>query len=365
MTNQNTSHVLSRIMHVSLGLVLPVLVLAVGILYLGGNTPAADAAGLKVGLITDVGTLNDKSFNWVSYQGLLRARTELGIVATVYTSTSSNDYTTNLQQCATDGNALCISVGFLTADAISNTAAAITGTKFAILDFAYQSYPGNLRGIVFTVSEASYMAGILAGSMSQTKIIADIGGMEISPVTIFTLPFRNGAQCAFPSATTLLTYTNDFGNPDLGAQVAQTLIAQGADVVFSPAGLTSVGAVLTATQSGKWGIGVDTDYYNTVYAGGTITGSNRLLTSVLKKLDNAVYFTIQDVISNTFTAGTKEYNLAADGVGLAPYHATDADIPVHIKARVEQTRQSIIAGRIDVNSTDCGTSYVFLPLVTK
>ena len=343
---------------------LPLVLLLFLFLTLGYPSPTASAATTKIGLIADVGILADNGWNWLSYQGLLRAEQDFGVVGTVYTTTSEADLAPNLQQCAMDGNALCIAIGFRAADAIQDVAPAHPNTKFAILDFAFADYPTNVRGVQFYVNEAAYLAGVLAGSMSQTKIVGDIGGMEIPPVTAFTLPFQNGARCTIPGATTLLTYTNDFGNPELGAQVAQSLIAQGADVIFSPAGPTGVGAVMTATQSGKWAIGVDVDFYDTIFDHGTVTGSDKVLTSVVKKVDNGVYLTIRDVVSNTFTAGTVSYGLAAEGAGLAPYHEADSAIPVSLKARIEQVEQDIIAGKTDVNSTLC-RRYLYLPVIKK
>jgi basic membrane protein A and related proteins len=349
---------------VALSIALPTLALSYALSCLGGSAHAANKLASKVGLVTDLGTLNDMGFNWMSYQGLLRAQSDFGIVGTVYTSTTEVEFTTNLQQCVAEGNALCFSVGYSMSDATADVAGANPSVKFAILDFAYTSYPANIRGITFNVNEPAYLAGILAGSMSQSKIVGEIGGMSIPAVNAFILPFRNGAQCASPSATALITYTNNFSDPDLGARVAQTLISRSADAILVVAGSTGNGAILTATQSGAWGIGVDIDFYSTIFNDGAVAGSDKLLSSVLKKLDTAVYLTIQDMISNKFTSGTTIYNFASDGVGLAPFHETDSAIPAPTKARLEQVRNDILAGRLDVNSTIC-RNFAFLPLVLK
>jgi basic membrane protein A len=276
----------------------------------------------------------------------------LSLTTHLYTSTSELDYAPNLQQCATDGNALCIGVGFLMADAISNAAAIQPGTKFALADNAFETSPGNLRGITFAEDEAGYLAGVLAGSMSQSDVVGVVGGMKIPPVVRFAEGFRNGAQCANPSARGIISYTNTFVDPDLGAQTAQQMLAQGADVIFGAAGATGNGAVLTATQSGKWGIGVDTDQYVQLFISGTVPGSNKLLSSAMKRLDNAVYDTIQDTVSGTFTSGTVLYNLAVDGVGLAPFHETNPFVPASVRNAIDAAKQGISSGSIDVND-DC------------
>ncbi|MBN1483537.1 MAG: BMP family ABC transporter substrate-binding protein [Chloroflexia bacterium] len=306
----------------------------------------AQAQTVSVGLVTDEGTLADMSFNWLSYQGLLRAEDELGVAGAVYTSTSPADYEPNLQQCVDDGNDLCLSVGFSMADATWNKAQDYPGTAFAILDASWEDYPDNLRGILFASEEGAYLAGTLAGLMSDSDVLGDIGGMPIPPVDEYVYGFRNGAQCANLNANVLITYTWDFANPDVGAQVAQALMADGADIIFAPAGATGNGAVLTATQSGAWGVGVDVDYYTTVFMSGTAPGSDRLLTSAMKRLDNAVFMTIEDVVQGQFSPGTVRYDLAAGGVGLAPFHEADPLIPQEVRDALALVKEGLISGTI-------------------
>lgn len=307
----------------------------------------APAQPVQVGLVPDVAGIGDMSFNWLAYQGLLRAESELGVIGTVYTSTDPGDFEPNLQQCVNDGNDLCIAVGFLLYDATWNVAQANPGTNFAIVDVEYGDYLPNLRGIVFAEEECAYLAGTLAGLMTDSDILGEIGGIPIPPVDRFLHGFRNGAQCANLTATAIISYTYDFANPDLGAQYAQGLLAQGADTIFVAAGGTGSGAVLTATQSGAWGIGVDVDYYLTVFQSGTVAGSDRLLTSALKRIDNTVFMTIEDEVDSQFTSGTVRYNLAMDGVGIAPFHETDPLIPQAVKDQLEVVQQGIISGTVD------------------
>jgi len=301
----------------------------------------------QVGLIPDTAGIGDMSFNWLAYQGLLRAEDQLVVVGAVYTTTDPGDFELQLQQCVNDGNDLCVSVGFLMQEATWNVAQANPGTDFAIVDAEYGDYLPNLRGITFAEEEGAYLAGTLAGLMTDSDILGEIGGMDIPPVNRFLYGFQNGAQCANLTATAIISYTYDFGNPGLGAQVAQELMAQGADTIFVAAGATGNGAVLTATQSGAWGIGVDVDYYVTVFQSGTVAGSDLVLTSALKKVDNVVFATIEDVVNDQFTSGTMRYNLAMDGVGIAPYHETDPLIPQAVKDQVEVVRQGIISGTVD------------------
>ncbi|HSB65228.1 MAG TPA: BMP family ABC transporter substrate-binding protein [Anaerolineales bacterium] len=343
--NYDLANILRRIFRIITAVVIPLLVTF--LLIFAFKTAEVTATTTKVGMIFDSDTFDDMGFKWLSYQGLLRAEDQLGVIGAVYTSTDFSEIEPNVQQCAIDGNDLCIGVGWMLTDAISNTAAVYNSTLFALLDNSIETDLSNVRGILFASEDAGYLAGTLAGLMSHSNVIGDLGGMEIPPVTAFTEAYRNGAQCANENITTIISYTNDFNYPELGAQYAQGMIAQGADVVFAAAGLTGSGAILTATQSGVWAIGVDTDQYYSVFLSGTITGSNYLLTSAMKRLDNAVFYTISDVVSGTFSSGIIIYDLAAGGVGLAPFHETEEAIHNDVRIMLDMVKMAILDGRID------------------
>jgi basic membrane protein A len=319
---------------------------------------------VHVGLIVDEAGLSDRGFNWLSYQGLLRAESELGAVSTVYTSTGSVTYGQNAQKCVDDGNQLCIGVGFQVAEAITTSATMNPGTYFTILDVTYPAYPDNLRGVTFAADQAGYLAGTLAGLMSESGVVGAVGGMEIPSVVAFAEPYRNASQCIQPSVTAIISYTGTFGNPLLGAEVAHAQMARGADVIFGVGAATGNGAVVTAAQSGAWGIGVDVDQYFTLFAGGIVSGSEKLLSSAMKRLDSAVFETIADVGAGTFTSGTVLYDLAKDGVGLAPFHEADAAVSTAAREKLEQIRQGIIDGTIDVNAP-CTWHRNYLPVTVK
>jgi len=215
-----------------------------------------------------------------------------------------------------------------------------------------------LRGIVFAEKEVSYLAGTLAGKMTQSNVVGFVGGIAIPQVVRFATGYQNGAQCANPAARVFVNYTDSFTDPALGAQEAQKMLARNADVIFGAGGSTGTGAVLTATQSGAWGIGVDADQFVTTYMSGTVAGSDKLLTSAMKRLDNAAFNTISDVISGTFTSGTVVETLATGGVGLAPFHQTDPAVPQPVKDYLNTVKQGIIDKTIDVDQS-CRSS-IFL-----
>ncbi len=312
----------------------------------GLKASVVQAAPVKVGLVTATDGLAANGYSWMGYQGLLRAEQELGVIGTVYTTTDPSEIEPNILGCARAGNDFCIAIGFQAAEAISNTAGISPTVKFAVVDASFEHYPANLRGLVFNVEDAAYLAGTLAAMMSQSNVIGDLGGMEIPPVVAFTEAYSNGARCANPDVTTIISYTNTFSEPMLGAEYAQRMIARGADVVFAAAGSTGNGAILTTTQSGAWAIGVDTDQYITLFMSGTVPGADFLLTSAMKRIDTAVFDSIDDVVAGSFTPGTVTYNLAVDGVGLAPFHEADNAIPAAVKTRLAWVSRAIIGGAI-------------------
>jgi basic membrane lipoprotein Med (substrate-binding protein (PBP1-ABC) superfamily) len=309
----------------------------------------ARAAGEKVGLVTTESGSGDLSFNYMAYQGLLQAEALLGVVGTVYEPATNADYETELQQCVADGNVLCFAVGFGMADAITNVATANPGVLFAILDYPLDTYPANLRGITFNEKQAGYLAGALAGKMTGTNVIGVVAGMEIPPVVAFVEGYRNGAQCVGTNVNVLKNYTGTFTDPVLGATVSADMINLGADVIFGAAGETGNGAILYSAQNGVWSIGVDSDQYVTLFGNGTVPGADKILTSAMKRLDTAVYRTIQEYLAGLFTAGNVTYSLGDDGVGLAPYHDADPSISQDIKDYITHVKDSVINGFTNID----------------
>ena len=338
--------------------------LIVGVVAAAQSHPQVEAArmaGTPVGLVLDLGGIYGNAYNYMSYQGLQRAESELGVIGTVYTTTSETDFAPMMQQCVDDGNDLCISTGFGLQDVTQNTASSNPGVDLAAVDVEYEEYTDNLRGMAFSNSEAGYMAGALAGLMTESDMVGTIGGMEIPVVVEFMEGYQNGAQCNNMDVEVLAEYAGTFVGPE-GASIAQDMIGQGADVIFAAAGPTGSGAVLTTTQSGDWAIGVDTDQYVTLFDNGTVDGSDKLLSSAMKNVDNAVFGTISDVVSDTFTSGTLVYDLALEGVGLAPFHETDPFVPQSVRDQLDSVEQGIINGSLDITD-DCRSFYtIFLPL---
>jgi basic membrane protein A len=353
-------------------------------------TDSVRADTVSVGLVTDDQTLADQAWNWTSYQGLQCAEAKLGVVGKVYTSTSSIDYGTNLEYCVSDSNSLCISVGYYMADVTCNLAQANPAVDFAIVDFAWnETYPDNLRGMGFAVDETGFLAGTLAGLMTESDKVGAIGGFPIPVVEGYIEGYRNGAQQANLGATVIVTYTEDFDSEDKGHQATDYLISQDVDVIFNVAGKSGSAGILHAAQQGIWVIGVDFDEYFTTFDSGSAPGADKLLTSALKELNLAVFDTISDVVSGSFTSGTVLYDLerlndagsaycngivsentisdylvhsqGTNGVGLAPFHDADSSIPQNVRDGVDAVRQGIINDTIDVSFS----GRLYLPVVLK
>ena len=318
-----------------------------------GDTTAAtdeatteEAEPIRVGLVTDIGGLNDRGFNSLANEGLERAASELGAEIRVLESKSDADYIPNLSTLAEEGFDLVISVGFLMGEATHAAAEEFPDTSFAIIDNAYGGEGceetntcelDNLQGLLFKEQETGYLAGYLAGLVTESNTISSVGGIKIPPVDRFIAGYQAGAMASNPDITTLNAYSEDFVDQAKCKEVALDQIAEGSDVVFQVAGGCGLGALDAAQQEGVWGIGVDADQ---AFLG------EHVLTSALKRVDEAVFQTISAVADGSFTGGgVTLFGLAEDGVGLgefspnAPQEAIDETL-----AQVD----GIVSGEIEV-----------------
>jgi basic membrane protein A and related proteins len=276
----------------------------------GSSSSSSSSSNFKVGLVTDIGGLNDHGFNHLAYVGLQRAEQQLGIKGRVLTSSSGADYLPNLSTLARQGYNLVIPVGFLMADATDTVAKAFPSTKFAMVDSdatAEKGDPKNIEGLLFEEQQAGYLAGYLAGLYAKQHgytTISSVGGQKIPPVDHYIAGYQAGAKAADPSIKTLNGYSQDFTDQTKCKEVALNQIAQGSKVVFQVAGGCGLGALSAAQQKGLQGIGVDADQ---AYLGSYI------LTSAEKKVDVAVFNAIKNAMHGTFAAGNNVTNNIANG----------------------------------------------------
>ena len=338
-----------------LALLLAGLVLALGAAACGGDddddgngagdtSAETDEGGeeqqFRVGLVTDIGGLNDRGFNQLAYQGLQQAESELGVEIRVLESKSDADYIPNLQTLADEGFNLIISVGFLMQEATATAAETYPDTNFAIIDAAFDPALPNAQGVLFKEQEAGYLVGYLAGLVTETGTVSSVGGQKIPPVDRFIAGFQKGAADANAEVQTLNAYSQDFVDQAKCKEVALDQISRGSDVVFQVAGGCGLGALDAANEESVWGIGVDADQ---AFLG------DYVLTSAVKRVDVAVFSTIEQLVNGEFAGGeTTSYGLAEDGVGMGE---TSANAPQEAVDEAQAQTDAIIAGEIEIPET--------------
>ncbi len=296
---------------------------------------------LKVGLVTDIGGLNDRGFNHLSYVGLLRAQNDFGIQQRVYQAKSTQEYVPNLSTFARQNYDLTIGVGFTEATAIDTAAHNFPSSRFAIVDVDQTQEPHkppNLLGLLFREQETGYLVGYLAGleekRMPGKDVIGSVGGQKQPPVDRFIAGYQAGAKAADPGITLLNGYSEDFEDQAKCKQVALNQIEQGASVIFQVAGGCGLGALDAAKEKHVWGIGVDADQ--------SFLGPH-ILTSAVKRVDTAVYLAIKSVVDGTFKGGNMVFGLKQNGVGIGKI---SPKVPQAEVAKVNQIRAEIISGKI-------------------
>jgi basic membrane protein A and related proteins len=254
--------------------------------------------GGKVCAVLDTGGENDRSFNEFTLKGARDAAAAEGLEFAHIVSEAETDYEKNIQNFIDEGCDLIITVGFLMGDVTAAAARENPDVTFAIVDVEY--FPGfgcdeslsdcysedlsNVTSLMFAEDEVGYLAGVLAGCMSETGVIGSVSGMEIPPVVKFVVGYQNGARTQNASIETLNVYIPDFNDPSTGKQAGQSMIADGADIIFGVGGNTGNGGVLAAHEAGLWGIGVDVDQYFTYP-----DVASSLLTSAAKNMDVAAW----------------------------------------------------------------------------
>jgi basic membrane protein A len=280
----------------------------------GGGGGGGEKASIKAGVVTDIGGLNDRGFNEAANNGRKRAQKELGIDTRVLISKSNADYVPNLSQLAQQQYDAIVSNGFLMGDATNTVASKFPDASFAIIDFSasgLKDKPKNVEGLVFKEQEAGYLVGYLAGLWAKdnnAKVVSSVGGQKIPPVDHYIAGFQAGAKKAYPQVETLNGYSQDFVDQAKCKEIALDQIAQGSKVVFQVAGQCGLGALDAAKEKGVQGIGVDNDQ--------SFLGPH-ILTSALKKVDEAVFESIKRVQDGTFKGGTDvTATVANGGVGI-------------------------------------------------
>jgi basic membrane protein A len=306
------------------------------------TTSASKGGGPRVGLVTDVGGLNDRGFNHLAYLGVQEAQSKLGASYHVNLSSSSGEYVPNLTSFARQNYDLIIGVGFTEANAIDTAATQFPKNKFAIVDVDQTTEPHkpkNLLGLLFREQEVGYLAGYLAGLEEKRRpgpdIIGSVGGQKQPPVDRFIAGYQAGAKAADPGIKVLNAYSQDFVKQDLCKTIALNQIGEGAGVIFQVAGGCGLGVIRAAAEKNVWAIGVDADQ--------SYIDPKHILTSATKHVDVAVFKAIQSVKNGTFKGGNVTYGLKDNGVGLGKINPR---VPKADIAKLAKVRQDIVSGKI-------------------
>jgi len=348
-------------------------VLMVAVLLLSACGPAATTTPkIKVGEVTDMGGVNDKSFNALGWKGVTDAISQLGVDGKYLESTQQSDYAKNIQQMLSEKEDLIVTVGYLLGVDTATAAKANPNQKFLIIDYEYPDcYTGavegtdcgsstdltNVRGTHFQTDEAAFLAGYLAAGMTKTGTVATFGGIQIPTVTIFMKGFQAGVKyynqkhsttvkvLGWDDAAQTGVFVGNFNSTDDGKNTATSMAQEGADIILPVAGPVGLGSAAYCQTSGKCLIiGVDTDWFVSANEYASVE-----LSSVMKKVDVSVFDAIKDVVNGKFTGGTAKYTLANNGVDLAPFHNFDSQVPQTLKDEIAQAKADLISGAITVD----------------
>ena len=301
----------------------------------------------KIGLITDVGGVNDGSFNQSAWEGLEKAGEELGVEVNYLESATDADYQPNMETFVDEDYDLIISVGYMLADATREAAEANPDTKFAIIDDPSIDLP-NVTSLMFKAEQASYLVGYVAGLTTKTNNIGFVVGMTNETMNQFGYGYCAGAIDANPDITVQQFNANSFADSATGKTMANTAITNGADIVFQAAGATGLGVIEACQEAGVYAIGVDSDQSS--------IAPKTVLTSAMKRVDNAVYDAVQELIDDKLEGGVQTFDLAAGGVDIAPSQDLISDDV--IKA-VDEVKEKIISGDVVIpdNKDDFEAKY--------
>jgi basic membrane protein A len=310
-----------------------------------GGQDEGEKAEFSAALVTDVGGLNDESFNQISWAGLERARDELGADIDYLESKRDEDYIPNLTRFARDGRDITWGIGFKFEKAIPEVANQFPDAKFGIVDSNLGGeIPENVVAVTFKEEEGSYLMGVIAGSMTKTDKVGFIGGITSPLIKKFEAGFTAGVKAVNPDAEVAVAYAESFTDVAKGRSLAANMYNDGVDVVYHAAGGVGKGLfdeVKTREEGKYWAIGVDMDQSG--------LAPDHTLSSMVKRVDNAVFEIMSDLKEGNFNGGQQvELGLKEEGVGIA--ETTDKHVPEDVLKTVEEYKQKIIDGEIKVPS---------------
>jgi basic membrane protein A len=302
-----------------------------------------NAKKMRVAMVTDVGGVNDQSFNQSAWEGLKRTETDLGAKIAYKESKQDADYAPNLETLTDAEYDLIWGIGFLMGDAIKSTAQVNPDQKYAIIDYFYgDETPKNVACAVFQEEQPSFLVGYIAGKMTKANKVGFVGGIKFPLIEKFEYGFLAGVKLANPDAEVLRQYAESFTDAAKGKAITNNMYQQGADIVFHAAGGVGDGVIEAAKEKKQWAIGVDKDQ--------NYLAPDNVLTSAMKRVDNAIFDMVNQLKDGKFAGGNAVvYNLSNDGVSIAP--TSKKHVPAEILAEVDGLIAKIKGGEIVVPDT--------------
>jgi basic membrane protein A len=303
---------------------------------------AAQAQSFVPGVVFDMGGKFDKSFNESAYNGAERFKRETGTEYREFEVTQEAQREQAMQNMIRRGATLIVSIGFAQRAAVQKLAAENPNVRFCTVDTVVEA--PNVRSYLFKEHEGSYLVGMLAAMKSQTGRIGFVGGMDIPLIRNFAFGYEQGAKAVNPNIEVFQNMTGTtpaaWRDPVRGGELARSQFDRGADVVYAAAGATGLGVLQAAADLDKLAIGVDSNQ-NHLHPG-------EVLTSMLKRVDNAVYGCMKDAAAGTWTAGTRVLGVAEEGVGWALDENNRRLVTPEMEARVNEAAQRIASGALTV-----------------
>lgn len=336
---------------------LAILMTAVMVLALtacGGGSSEEAATGektLRVGLVTDIGGVEDQSFNQSAWEGLQRAQKEFGVEVNYLSSGSDSDYAPNLETFVDEEYDLIIGVGYQLSDALRSAAEANPDLKFAIIDDTANADVENVTCLMFKQEQGSYLVGYAAGLMTEANNIGIVLGMASANMNLFGYGYCAGALDANPEITIQQGNANSFGDPAMGSTLTTNFVTNGADIVFHAAGATGTGVISEAQAKGIKAIGVDSDQ--------NYLAPETVITSALKRVDNAVFDTVSKLVDGTLEGGINEYDITNDGVGLVTPGLLPDEVVEAVNAQAEKIANGEIVVPYDAESFNAAYGDVY------
>lgn len=294
---------------------------------------------MTIGMVADVGGINDESFNQSAWEGLQKAKEDLGVEIKVIESKQASEYLPNIESLIEEEVDLVIGVGNTMKQDIETEAKNYPDQQFVIIDETYDEIPKNVTPLLFRENEAAYLTGLIAGKMTKTNNVGFIGGMDNNVIARFQYGYMAGVREANPNAKVSSQYAGTFGDAAKGKSLANQMYGNNVDIILSAAGGTGLGAIEAAKEKNKYAIGVDKDQSS--------LAPENVLTSALKKVNVGVYDVVKDFVEGKLTGGQeKVYGLKEDGVGIP--ETTSKLVPQDVIDYVNEMIEKIKVGEVKV-----------------